>query len=300
MLTGCVVSVNVGVMKAQHPEIWAAEKIIKLLEEGGLPPWRKGWISRMPQNMISKREYNGLNRWMLMMAPYSSPFYMTLKNVQSLGGRVKYEEFTKNSWPVYFWMFKEYNDKVTGEKKKNLFCKGYRVWNIEQCEGITEDKIPNLDQTFNHNPIEECEKVIAGFKSAPAIEHVGGRCCYAPLEDKIKMPTPESFKASEEYYSSLFHECGHSTGHKSRLNRELDCNFGSHDYSREELVAEFCAAMLCANTGIAQSTIENSAAYVKNWLDKLKGNPEMLVFASREANKAYNHILGNSFNKEDV
>ena len=284
-------------MKAQHPETWAAERIIKLLEEGGLPPWKKGWLSVMPQNMLSKREYTGLNRWMLMMAPYSKPFFLTLKNVQSIGGRVKREEFS-NFWPVYFWMVKE-RESDNGDSYKSLFCKGYKVWNIEQCESVDEAKIPNIDHKFIHDPIEECEKIVSGYKKSPPVLHIGGRCCYSPSKDEINMPLPESFEKREEYYSSLFHEFGHSTGHVSRLGRDLN-NFDKHNYSKEELVAEFCSAMLCAVAGIEQATIENNAAYIHGWLKQLKGNSDMLVFASREANKACNMIIDKKYDaKED-
>ncbi|MFD6508704.1 zincin-like metallopeptidase domain-containing protein [Bacillus sp. NPDC060175] len=49
-------------------------------------------------------------------------------------------------------------------------------------------------------------------------------------------------------YSTLFHEFIHSTGHSSRLKRDgitsATVNFGSEEYSEEELVAEIGASML--------------------------------------------------------
>ena len=109
------------------------------------------------------------------------------------------------------------------------------------------------------------------------------------------MPKKESFHSVQEFYSTLFHECIHSTGSEKRLNRpELtDLNaFGSHDYSKEELTAEFGAAYLCAIAGI-DNTLENSSAYIKGWLSKLKNNNDWLVGAASKAQKAADYIQGN-------
>ena len=114
------------------------------------------------------------------------------------------------------------------------------------------------------------------------------------------MPDMNRFKTAEEYYCARFHEMGHSTGHKSRLNRDAiqQVSFSSHAYSEEELVAEFCAAMLCGKAGIAKSIIENSAAYIKSWSRKL--NPEMLILGSREARKAFEYVIGESAAEEEA
>ena len=109
------------------------------------------------------------------------------------------------------------------------------------------------------------------------------------------MPQPEAFDSAEAYHSTLFHELAHATGHPSRLAR-FDLNsplaaFGSPDYSREELVAELGAAFLCAETGIANVTLENSAAYIQSWLQVLRNDKRMVVIAAAQAQKAADFIL---------
>src|SRR5262249_5455877 len=119
--------------------------------------------------------------------------------------------------------------------------------------------------------------------------------CYSPLADRVSMPRPESFSGPEEYYSTLFHELGHSTGHRSRLAREgvIDPKrFGSHEYSREELVAEMSAAFLAARCGIETWTLDNSASYVASWLRVLRKDSRMVVWAGGKAQKAADWILG--------
>ena len=99
----------------------------------------------------------------------------------------------------------------------------------------------------------------------------------------------------EEYYSTLFHELTHATGHPARLNRSTLMDFerfGDQNYSREELVAEMGAAFLCGITGIENKTINNSAAYLANWLDALKNDSRLVLVAASQAQKAADLILG--------
>jgi len=113
------------------------------------------------------------------------------------------------------------------------------------------------------------------------------------------MPARGLFTSTEEYYSTLFHELTHSTGHASRIGREgiEELNtFGSESYSKEELVAEMGAAMLCGVTGIAPATLQNSAAYLKPWIERLKADSRLLVSAASAAQKAADYIRGESAN----
>ena len=113
------------------------------------------------------------------------------------------------------------------------------------------------------------------------------------------MPSRAAFNSQAEYYSTLFHELTHSTGHASRIGREgieqLN-TFGSESYSKEELVAEMGAAMLCGVTGIAPATLQNSAAYLKTWIERLRSDSRLLVSAASAAQKAADYIRGESAN----
>jgi antirestriction protein ArdC len=118
---------------------------------------------------------------------------------------------------------------------------------------------------------------------------------YSPLLDRPVLPRREAFDSLEFYYSVLFHELTHSTGAKSRLNRETltqALHFGdTTNYSREELVAEMGALFLAGHTGIEQVTLENSAAYLANWIRVLKGDPRFVISAAANAQKTVDYIL---------
>lgn len=114
----------------------------------------------------------------------------------------------------------------------------------------------------------------------------------------MKVPHRDNFILSDEYYATLFHELAHSTGHESRLNRETCMKpsvYGSRDYCKEELVAEITTCFLCGEAGIANAIMDNSAAYIQFWLERLthilREDNKAFVRASALAQKATDFIL---------
>lgn len=272
------------------------DRIIELLEEG-VVPWSKCWSSPaggVPQNFISKKPYRGINAFLLAFAPYQSPYWMTFKQAKDLGGSVKKGE--KSTLVVFWKLLKKTED---GEEKSIPLLRYYRIFNLEQCD-IPEDKIPETQQVeeFDNDPLEQCEAVVSQMKDCPEIRHEGFRAYYKPSVDQVTMPEREHFHDSEAYYATLFHELSHSTGHKSRLNRDgikSISAFGSEDYSKEELIAEMSSSFLCGACGIENSTIERSAAYLQSWLKVLKSDSKMIIQAAGKAQKSADFILGTTF-----
>jgi antirestriction protein ArdC len=122
----------------------------------------------------------------------------------------------------------------------------------------------------------------------------GASAYYTPASDTVVVPSLNSSTSSEGYYSTLFHELAHSTGHESRLNRKELVNsdgFGNTNYAKEELTAEMTAAFLCAITGIHQPTIANSAAYIQSWLKALRNDKTLVIKAAAQAQKAADYIM---------
>jgi antirestriction protein ArdC len=168
----------------------------------------------------------------------------------------------------------------------------YTVFNLEQTTGI-ETPMELHKQTFQ--PIERCEALVTSMPQRPTLHHGEPRAYYRPSVDAINMPRPELFDSPEEYYSTLFHELTHSTGHARRLNRPTLtdlCPFGSTNYSKEELVAEMGAAFLCGICGIENRTVDNSAAYIASWLRVLKHDKQMVILAAAQAQRAADFIQG--------
>jgi len=268
------------------------DRIIALMESGVIP-WRKTWgDTKPPANYVSKNEYRGINTFMLNAAMYQSRYWMSFKQIGEAGGRVKKGE---KGFPVIFWKRLEISSDEDGIKKIRLL-RYYTVFNLNQCEGIN---IPDAPRNRDIRPIDAGRRIIEGMPNKPRMEHGRSISAYSSAKDVIFMPDMESFQEAEEYYSTLFHEMIHSTGHESRLNRFREENdnhmFGSETYSKEELVAEMGSAFLCAESGISHHVIENQAAYLSAWLEKLRNDNRLLIQAASKAQKAADYILNRKY-----
>lgn len=274
------------------------QKMIDRISATGSLPWRKPWVSQdaRPQNLISRKPYRGVNAFLLHMMGYAQPYFLTIKQANQLGARIRKGE---KAMPVIFWKFIEPDEQSDDpEKKGYAMLRYYQVFNVAQCDGLPEGKIPKIEKPDREVcPIAEAERLIEDMPTSPRIEYDRSYAAYSPMADTVYMPTPDMFLGDEAFYSTLFHELTHSTGHKSRLARKgvTDLNrFGSHEYSKEELVAEMGAAFLCGHCGILPQVEDNSAAYLNGWLERLKADPSMLVTAGQQAQKAYDYIVAES------
>ena len=290
--------------RAQYEEIISS--IIKALERGSVP-WQKPWrdipdLQRHPHNANTGSRYKGLNPWVLQAVAekhgYTSQGWLTGKAAQKRGGNVDGQESTA----VYFWKFTpiEVKDEETGKvtRKTIPLMKIFYVYNVEQCGDVRLPKRETAEPVDDGiEPIEKAQAIIDNFLAVNSLgfDHKGGdRAFYSPKKDRISLPKAKAFGTMDEYYSTAYHELGHSTGHSSRLNRfnnETKISaFGSEDYSKEELVAEFTSAFLTAEVGI-NNTLDNSVAYIANWLGVLRNDPRLAVHAASRAQAASNHIL---------
>ncbi|HER2025582.1 ssDNA-binding domain-containing protein [Bacillus infantis] len=261
------------------------ERIIEQLEEGVIP-WRKPWINGGAVNWKTQKPYRGINTFLLEAGEYA-----TFKQIKEAGGKVKMGE---KSHIVVFWKWLEKENEENGKIEKIPYLRYYRVFEINsQVEGLESKR---KEVSFDHDPIEKAEEIYKGYINCPDYTFYSGRAVYYPTLDKINCPPIKDFIKAEEYYSTLFHEMIHSTGHKSRLARSgvttANVAFGDEVYSKEELVAELGAAMLCGVAGIDNSTIENSASYINSWLRSLKDDSRLVVQAAAQAQKASDYILG--------
>ena len=269
------------------------DKIIKQLESG-VAPWRKPWTCQPPANLITQREYRGLNVFTLASQGFPSRFWLTFNQVSKLGGKIRKGE---KSSPVIFWNVGDEQEATTQDGAKEttrpFLLRYYSVFNLSQTEGIDISE-SLLQETRTNDPIETCEQLVTNMPNPPAFEQ-SDKAWYSPANDVVGMPARGLFHSSEEYYATVFHELAHSTGHAKRLRRENFDNpvsFGSESYSKEELIAEMTAAMLCGIAGMEQRILENAAAYLKTWIARLKSDSRLLVSAAAHAQKAADFIQG--------
>jgi antirestriction protein ArdC len=275
------------------------EKIINLLESG-VVPWRRPWTSTgLPRNLVSKKPHRGVNFFLLSASKYVSPFWLTMRQANELGGHVRKGE---ESTAVVFWKIDDVkqsteglDNEETGKTRRRFLLRFYRVWNVEQCElpQVLLDKLPKIE-THESDPIEAAERIIADMPNRPEIQYTGSKAFYSSLTDRITLLPRELFTSAEEFYATALHETVHSSGSEKRLAREGICEaapFGSAVYSKEKLCAEMGAAYLCAEAGISTVVLENQAAYVAGWLKKLRDDRKLLIHAAAQAQRAADYIL---------
>lgn len=280
---------------ATHVDVYSAitNKIVEQLNKGTVP-WRKPWTKAgVPVNLISKRAYHGINVLLLVMQDYEHNLFLTFDQVNSLGAKVKKGE--KGHIVVYWSKLQEDKEQVESveenkDNKPKAILRYYYVFNVAQCENISEKHLPSERITTDIVP---CEDIVKAMPQCPHIRFKENSAFYHLVDDYVNMPKKRTFKTDESYYSTLFHELVHSTGHASRLNRDTITQmseFGAEAYSQEELVAEIGTCFLQSAAGIT-GEFDQSASYIQGWLGKLKGDKTLIFKAAKAARKAVDFIL---------
>jgi antirestriction protein ArdC len=243
-----------------------SEKIIAKIKEGVLP-WRKSWKHGLPMNFITKRPYNGINFLSLLINDFPSPYYLTFLQCKERKGLIN--TGSKGELIVY-WSINDVALKDE-EVRRIPFIRYSHVFNLSQTN-LFHDKTDGYK-------IVSCEELLSRLNTQPVIKHNISKCYYSPLGDYISLPLITDFDSNEEYYSALFHEIIHWTGHQSRLNR-------NDDYAFEELIAEIGCSYICGLCGLSEASLNNQVSYIDHWLTKLKSNPDYIILASQKAQKA--------------
>ena len=274
---------------AYHEKV--AQLFIEKLKEGKLP-FSNDWegFSNRPVNASTGKAYRGGNSIWLSMQPYEDPRWMTMKQANALGMRVKKGE--KATHIVYFSRTEErVEENEEGEKVKvevelarpKIFTAF--VFNGEQIEGM-----PPMPEIKEHkwNPVERAEDILK--ESGAKIKHVkGNKARYNRILDDIQVPLKEQFYSAESYYSTVLHELSHWTGHESRLNRDMEHAFGSKEYAKEELRAEIASYMINSALGL-KSQFDNNASYVQSWISVLEDDPKELFRAAADAENILQYV----------
>lgn len=273
--------------------------LLSLIDAGELLPWQKPWkgTAEWARSMSSKKEYQGMNRWILTLTAQAngwSPWYGTYKQIEALGGQVRKGE--KSSLAI-LWKPMERKNKDTGLVEKFMFLRTFNVFSASQADDLPE-KFYNKPEPSDVVADVDAQAVFDAYTSVHNIpvNYGGDKAFYNPAQDKIVLPHVGSFESTEHFYGTAFHEASHSTGHASRLNRpgviDFD-HFGSHQYSREELVAELSSSLVLGILGLDKPNVmENQAAYLAHWKSTIASDPQAFVWAAGRAEKAANLILG--------
>ena len=280
-------------------------KIIAALEDG-MNPWARPWKSSSLgplRNAVFGRPYRGVNTLMLsltsLVAGYLDPRWLTLKNANQLGGRVRKGQ---KGTSIVFWKFiskeegheggEEPVDGGDENRKVFPFARRYTVFNVEQCDGLELEALEldgledfEIDESEVNEPAER-------IMALPTLQQGGDKACYLPTADKIFMPPRPSFPTLNHYFAIGYHEICHWTKHPSRLDRDFNRRFkvAREAKAMEELVAEIGAAFLGAHTGVPFEDMQHPE-YIGSWLQALKNDNKVIFTAAAKAQAAADFVL---------
>lgn len=247
---------------------------------------RHGTNFRYISKCESDDAHTALRRRMHLVVFYSR----TLKEISE----ERYNEYQSNS----YWS----NRLISEDGKyyvKSFILKYYRVFNIEFCVDENGNKLtPRLGNDIYWDALN-AQDVIDSYCARSGVQikdDSNSNPFYREPDDTVHMIPKNLYSSSTMYESDLFHELVHSTGVSSRLARE---SFREYTHNKgekcvEEVIAEVGSLLLCAETGLKRSKqeVENSKIYVAGWISWIKVNPEALLTASFQAERAKDYILG--------
>jgi antirestriction protein ArdC len=284
-------------------------QVIERLKDG-VVPWHQPWKNSsfgLPTNFVSKRSYRGINILLLWSTGCDKQFWATYKQWASIDAQVRKGE---KGTEVVLWKTYLYREDENGQHhvvkdseyaaltdksgvQRRFYLHTFKVFNIAQVDNV------QLPLEVEPAPIKErlhhCNTLALGYvtEGGPKLTNQGhSGAYYTPATDTVKVPVMKDFESEEAYYTTLFHELVHSTGHESRLARDIKNGFGTDPYAQEELVAEMGAAFLSAFTGIHDRTLDASASYIKGWMASLSEDPKLVVYAAAKAQKAAEWVTG--------
>ncbi len=276
------------------------DKIVAELEQGRFP-WVQPWDGKhaacalgLPKNASTSKWYSGINILILWGAVieygFASQSWLTFKQAQALGGTVRKGE--RGQVVCYVDRFTPKHDQrkaaKSGEQATSIpFLKRYRVFNVDQCDGLPNE-ISEIAAPLPEREIIPRAEALA-MATGATIRIGGNRAFYDPLADFVQLPPQPAFTDQINYYRTCFHELGHWTGHPSRLDRDQSGRFKTKSYAREELVAELTAAFTCASFDIVPTV--RHADYLGSWLEVLKEDKRAIFRAANQASKATDLLM---------
>ena len=292
------------------------DRMLQLLDEG-VVPWKQPW--KQQQNVVTGQEYRGINQMMLGYSGRKSPYWLTYRQMDEMGGHLK--EGDDRSTMVTFWKFFDHRDKSesagaadvgsTGEQRSRPpLLLYYRVFNLDQIEFDADVVLPTgvRARIENHHNVQNDVQATGGGRAL--LESMSQRCAnkprfvmedanrayYSLTDDCINMPPPGAFVNAARYYGVLFHELGHWTG--PRLGRKQE-GYRPHNhgeiYSQEELVAEMTSAFACSKAGIFCENEAQNAAYISTWKNVLATDNKCVIRAAGQAQRAFDYLMGVNF-----
>lgn len=259
--------------------------------EAGVGDWRMPWhhdgaaVIR-PENVSSGKRYRGVNVLALWIATqargYANGLWGTYRQWLAAGAQVRKGE---RGATVVLW--KQAASGADGEEDDNeanhrrVFARAFTVFNVAQVDGYEPEAATALPESER---IAHAETFLANLGINTVFG--GSEAYYRPSTDTVHLPNFQHFRDAASFIGVWTHECGHASGSKRRLDRDLSGRFGSAAYAAEECAVEILSGLILADLGIAHHPRPDHAAYISSWLEILKTDPRAIFTAASKAQQA--------------
>lgn len=285
-----------------------SQAFISALNEGRIP-WKVCWQSMDPENVVTGKQYRGVNALMLSYYAYehgfTDPRWCTYVQAQGKGWQVRKGA---TGCPVEYWAYYDSKQKKLlpwsevgpllrdteyAAKYLQLRCRTYTVFNAGQIDGVPE--LPAVSKPDIDSIRGQRDTLLKNMQLTYREE--GDQAYYSPASDTVTLPPEQLFFDAYSYTATLLHECGHATGHPSRLDRDMSGSFGSESYAREELRAEIASAFTAQAIGLQltdeqlRQHLDSHKAYIQSWADYLKDAPAELFKAIKDAEAISDYLI---------
>ena len=294
----------------------AREELVNMylnsLEEGEIP-WYKTWNIKSPCNVVSNRNYRGINNLLLSYVAakrgYSDNRWCTFDQLKKNKWKFKEDAKGKGVWVEYWtqynvkekriYSFNAYEQIIKNNpERKEEFRIIDRCTVVFNCDLI--DGVPKQKEMIEYNDVKLSNTIDNIIKNI-GVKYIEDSSdpYYSPLEDKVVIPYKKSFTNEYSYHATQLHELAHSTGHESRLNRDIKNKFGSEEYAKEELRAEISSSFLIQKFGLEydKKHLEEHKGYIQNWIKIIKDKSSELLKAISDADKIVSYLEENSIDK---
>jgi len=272
-----------------------SSQILERMETCGRD-WVPSWngATAIPSNFVTGKRYRGINVLALWMAQIKGGY---VHNQWASFKQYKYNTpgcVRKGEKGTMIAFFDRY-DKNAGKSDEadwRTVLKHSYVFNVEQVQGL-ELPEPNVDPAYYADEREQAMDEFISQTKATIKAADGMHPCYSPAADLVMMPAVANYDDPIFWYHDCFHELGHWTGHKSRLNRRetIAKRIKGHQYAAEELVAELTAAFVGAEFELSSKTSDDTAKYINNWITMIKEDNRAFSNAARMAAEATDYLF---------
>lgn len=272
------------------------QMVLEKMKETEKAPWDSGFVAcpLEPVNLMTGKKYRGVNSFILRAFGRGANEYVTIRQADKLGGRVRKGE---HGLPVIWYSMWNRTKKMKAGTDADEdgdeivpYMKSTTVFEVSQCEGLTGKRVSEFTRSDAHRN-EQIDNWFDAFckETDLTMEHTLSNAAYSPSMHRIRIRHIDEYNDDDSYYQTLFHEAVHSTG--KHFGRPEFKHWGDHLYSEEEIVAEMGSLFLCEHFGIVKSQLNNSVAYLESWGKKLQDNPNWLIHGVKNAEKAVDYML---------